>query len=192
MLDENYPLVFWYYSDERRFLITNVIEKDLFQLRVQTTHFATFFEEEDISNIYQFGWYEWVYYRETTSEFPFPPHVVGHCLGPAKNEVNDITKQLLKQNWQLVPHQTMRRLTPDELVCDSQVKNRAEFDATNKLRYGDQFTLQKKIRGDPKDADDTCDLHFDDLSPYIPEADIVDSQGKPLHPTSSNGYFDEC
>ena len=85
MLDENYPLVFWYYSDERRFLITNVIEKDLFQLRVQTTHFATFFEEEDISNIYQFGWYEWVYFCKTTAECPFLSHILCRCLGPAKN-----------------------------------------------------------------------------------------------------------
>ena len=70
--------------------------KDLFQLQGQTPHFATFGEEGDISNICQFGWYEWVYFRETTSKFPFPAHVLGRCLGPAKNEGNEMTQWVLK------------------------------------------------------------------------------------------------
>ena len=55
MLEENSPLVFWDYCAERRALITNMTAKDLFQLRGQTLHFATFGEEGDISNICQFG-----------------------------------------------------------------------------------------------------------------------------------------
>ena len=85
MLDEKYPLVFWYYCSERRARITNTTAKDLFQLRVHTPHYATFGEEGDISNICQFGWYEWVYFRETIGNFPYPSHVLGCCLGPAKN-----------------------------------------------------------------------------------------------------------
>ena len=66
--------------------------KYLFQLRGKTPHFVTFGEEGDISNICQFGWFEWLYFRETTGKFPFPSHVLGHCLGPAKNEGNEIAK----------------------------------------------------------------------------------------------------
>ena len=51
--------------------------KELFQLQGQTPHFSTFSEEGDISNIFQFGWYEWVYFLETTVKFPFPAHVLG-------------------------------------------------------------------------------------------------------------------
>ena len=78
----------------------------------------------------------------------------------------------------------MRRLTPEKLVRDSEVKKRAEFDAATKLWYGNSFTLPKKMRGNPKEADVTYDLTFDEVAPNIPEADIVDDQGKPLHPTS--------
>ena len=60
--------------------------KDLFQLQRQTPDFATFGEEGDISNIFQFGWYEWVYFRETSAKLPFLYHVLGRCLGPANNE----------------------------------------------------------------------------------------------------------
>ena len=76
MLQENSPLVFWDYCAERRSDITNMMAKDLFQLQGQTPHFATFGEEGDISNICLFGWYEWVYFRETTAKFPFPTHVL--------------------------------------------------------------------------------------------------------------------
>ena len=62
MLQENSLLVFWNYCAERRAAITNMTAKDLFQLQGQTPHFATFGEEGDISNIFQFGWYEWVYF----------------------------------------------------------------------------------------------------------------------------------
>ena len=88
MLQENSPLVFWYYCAERRASITNIMAKDLFQLQGQTPHFATFGEEGDISNICQFGWYERVYFRKTTAKFPFPAHVLGRYLEPAKNEGN--------------------------------------------------------------------------------------------------------
>ena len=64
MLDENSPLVFWDYCAERKTLITNVTADDLFQLRGKTPHFATFGEDGEISNICQFGWYEWVYFCE--------------------------------------------------------------------------------------------------------------------------------
>ena len=62
MLQENPPLVFWDYCAERRAAIANMTAKELFQLLGQTPHFATFGEEGDISNICQFGWYEWVYF----------------------------------------------------------------------------------------------------------------------------------
>ena len=65
MLQEKYLLVFWNYCVEQRAAITNMTAKELFQLQGQTPHFATFGEAGDISNICQFGWYEWVYFRET-------------------------------------------------------------------------------------------------------------------------------
>ena len=63
MRDQNSPLVFWDYCAERRASITNMTAKNMFQLQGQTPHFATFGEQGDISNICQFGWYGWVYFR---------------------------------------------------------------------------------------------------------------------------------
>ena len=114
MLQENPPLLFWDYCAERRSDITNMKSKDLFQLQGQTPHIATFDEEGDISKKSNFGWYEWVHFRETTAKLPFPAHVLGLCLGPSKNEGNEMTQWVLKQNGQIVPRIKMRRLTLEE------------------------------------------------------------------------------
>ena len=179
MLEENSPLIFWDFCTERRALITNMTAKDLFQLQGQTPHFATFGEEGDISNICQFGWYEWVYARETEGKFPYPSHTLGRCLGPAKNEGNEMSQWVLKQSGEIVPRRTMRKLTPDELVRPSEVKKSSDFDAAIKARYGDSFTLPTK-RGDTIDDDGTFDLPFDEVAPQIPEADITDADGNSL------------
>ena len=103
ILYEKPPLLFWDYCAERRALIKNMTAKDLFQLRGQTPHFSTFGEEGDISNICQFGWFEWVYFWETTGKFPLPPNVLRRCLGPAKKEGNEMAQWVLKQNGRIVP-----------------------------------------------------------------------------------------
>ena len=125
MLQEKSLLFFWDYCAERKAAITNMTSKDLFQLQGQTPHFATFGEEGDISKICQFGWYEWVYFWETTAKPPFPAHVLGRCLGPAKNEGKKITQWVLIQNGQIVPRRTMLRLTPEEGEREIEIKKRS-------------------------------------------------------------------
>ena len=58
----------------------------------------------DISNLCQYDWYEWIYYRENAAPFPFPREVLGQCLGPAKGEGNEMAQWCLKANGQVVPH----------------------------------------------------------------------------------------
>ena len=43
----------------------------------------------------------------------------------------------------------------------------------------------KRKRGNPQDDDGTFDLPFDEVAPEIPEADITDAEGQPLHPSSA-------
>ena len=74
----------------------------------------------------------------------------------------------------------MRKLTADELVRESEVKNCADFDTAIKYRYGDSFTIPAPCNPNKQDTDDTYDLTFDEVAPTVPEADIVDDQGAPL------------
>ena len=76
------PIRLWDYCAERRARIMNLTAGTLFQQNGQTPYFHVFHEEGDISNLCQYDWYEWVYYKEDTA-FPFPREALGRCLGPA-------------------------------------------------------------------------------------------------------------
>ena len=88
-----------------------------------------------------------------------------------------MTQWVLKQNGKIVPRRKMRRLTPEEWAREIEIKKRSEFNDAIKARYGDSFSLPDKTLGNPQDKDDTGDLPFDEVSPSIPEADIIEGGG---------------
>jgi hypothetical protein len=103
MQASNLPLVLWDYCMECRALIYQVTAKNLFQLNGTTPHTFTFGMDADISNLCHFGWYEWVYFCGNSAAFPFQKEQLGHCLGPAKNEGNEMAQWVLKDNGKVVP-----------------------------------------------------------------------------------------
>jgi hypothetical protein len=101
------PLVLWDYCMERRALIFQITAKKLFQLNGINPHTITFGTEADISNICQYGWYEWVYFRDVKTSFPYQKECLGPCFGPAKNEGNAMAQWILKANGRVVPRRTL-------------------------------------------------------------------------------------
>ena len=83
---------------KRRALIFQITAKKLFQLSGVNPHTITFGTEADISNLCQYGWYEWVYFRDVKTSFPYQKECLGRCLGPAKNEGNAMAQWILKAN----------------------------------------------------------------------------------------------
>ena len=73
------PLVLWDYAEERSAAILSLTARDIFQIQGSNPYTATFGEEGDISNLCQFGWYEWVsfYDNSSISHFPFPKAMLG-------------------------------------------------------------------------------------------------------------------
>ena len=70
-------------------MIHNLVPRPLFQNNGLTPHAVTFGESGDISNICNFGYYEWVYYRDHGS-FPENKEKLGRILGPIRNEGNEM------------------------------------------------------------------------------------------------------
>ena len=132
------PLRLWDYCAERRASIYNLTAKPLFQLQGQNPHLATFGEMGDISNLCQFGWYEWVYFRQGSALFPHNKEHLGRCLGPCKNEGNEMAQWVLQMNGQVVPRRSLRRLRSHELAVSNEVeaRKRSEFDAAIKAKLG--------------------------------------------------------
>ncbi len=76
---------------------------NLLQLQVQNPYLAMLGKMGDISNLCQFGWYEWVYFRHNTAKFPYQKEVLGRCLGTNKDEGNEMPQWILQMNGQIVP-----------------------------------------------------------------------------------------
>jgi hypothetical protein len=96
-------IVLWDYCMVHRALIFQVTAKKLFQLNGTNPHTATFGTEADISHICNFGWYEWVYYRTQSAQYPFQKECLGQCLGPARNEGNVMVMSSLVEKFHPQP-----------------------------------------------------------------------------------------
>ena len=92
MKESGSPIPLWDYCLERRARINNLTAKDLFQLHGQNAHFTVTGEEGDISNLCQFGWYQWCFYQDNKQKFPHSKEILGRILGPAKGEGNEMAQ----------------------------------------------------------------------------------------------------
>jgi hypothetical protein len=175
----NCPLAFWDYCVERRARINNLTARNLFQLHGTNSHTSTTGDEGDISNLVQYQWYDWCYYREHKNSFPFNREVLGRVLGPAKGEGNEMAQWLLKANGNVVPRRTSRPLHIAELHSPTEAKKRETFDALIERRWGTSIN-PPPASPEPEDFEEYSD---DDEEPrIIPEIDEpVDSTGKLLN-----------
>ena len=88
--ESHLSLALWDHTAELKARMFNMTDKSLFQLQGQNSHMAAFGTEGDISNIYQYKRYEWMYFWDGSQQFPFMREVLGRYLGPARNEDNEI------------------------------------------------------------------------------------------------------
>jgi len=141
------PMVFWDYCLERRVMIMNYTARSTHRLGGLNPYTATTFETADISNIATFGWFEWVYYLEdkNSSRHKFPKALerLGRCLGPSKNHGSEMAQWVLKENGEIVPLRTLRRLTPHELSVTNETERDKRLLFMNNIRrkYGDAANL---------------------------------------------------
>ena len=79
MRETDSPLPFSDYCLERRIMIYNLTARDHTNVKGMMTHTATTGEEGDISNLCQYKWYDWCYYREHTANFHTTKRSLGVC-----------------------------------------------------------------------------------------------------------------
>ncbi len=183
MKESDCPLAFWDYCVERRARINNLTAKDLFTLHGSNPHTALTGEDGDISNLCQYKWYDWCYFREQKQRFPFNREVLGRILGPAKGEGNEMAQWILKANGNVVPRRSSRPLKIDEIHSTTEIKKRELFDGLIERRWGTSINPPKQ-----KNAEDLDDNEFeeyedtDEPKRIIPDIeDTVDATGKILN-----------
>ena len=176
MKESSCPLVFWDFCVERRARVHNLTPKKLFSLKGNTPHFDVFGEEGDISNLCQFGFYDWCYFREQKAPFPYGKEVLGRVLGPARGTGNEMCQWVLKANGEVVARRTTRPLRIDEIHSEQERKKRDLFDELVKRRRGTSLTPPTVETNDfePYSDEEEKEIVLDDIE------DTIDHNGQLL------------
>ena len=179
MRESNSPMVFWDYCVERRARIHNLTAKPRFSLHGSNPHNWTMPEEGDISNLCQYAWYDWCYFREQKAQFPDNKEVLGRVLGPARGEGNEMAQWVLKANGKVVSRRSCRPLSVAEIHSPVEIKKREVFDALIERRWGNSITPPKTDTGTTEKPEEEPDEET--ASGDLPDnEDVTDSTGKVL------------
>ena len=166
--DSNCPMVLWDYCAQYRSKIMNATARPTcYALDGQVPWTKMTGQPLDISDICEFKWYEWVYFRDHTSSFPHASEQLGRCLGPALNAGTAMSQWVMNRQGNVIPRQTLRKLTPSERLSEVEIAKRAEFDQRIKDRHGDSVNP-------PPNEPVVHDIHTenDDMDDHtMPEAD---------------------
>ena len=165
MVRADSPMVFWDYCLERRVLIENSSAKDNYLLKGAVPHSMMTGEMTDISNLCNFQWYEWIKFRKPWEPFPYPTEWLGRCLGPAHAKGNAMSQHVLTEAGEVLPVQTLRKLSQAELSSPTEIEKRNKLDAKIRERYGDSKNVPDnwvKRRRKPGDPTQFNDPDFDE------------------------------
>jgi hypothetical protein len=113
----------------------------------------------NISHIAEFGWYDWVMYRDNEPSFPDNKLILGHYVGPAIDTGLALTTKILKSNGVFACRSTLRHLTDEELNSSVHKDMKRKFDESIEHHLGPAALPQdfpaKDLTPDPTYYDDT-------------------------------------
>ena len=175
----NCPLAFWDYCVEWCAGINNLTARDTVKLHGSNPHTSLTGEEGDISNLRQFGFYNWCYYCEQGEAFPYSKEILGRVLGPSKGEGNEMAQWILKANGNVVPQWSPQPLTVAELHSPTELKKHEVCDKLIERRWGNAL-IPLKLKSDDMEWSEYEDNEEEHR--MVPETkDIVDATGKQLN-----------
>ena len=174
MREADSPLPFWDYCLERRVWIYNLMARDHIKIRGTTPHTVTTGEEGDMSNLCQYKWYDWCYYREHTVKFPQTKKSLGVCCILQEARVMR-WPSVLKTNGNVVLRCSLQPLQLSEIHSPSEVRKCETFDHLIKRRWGTLINpLEEPIKTN-NDENDGSGYEDDNIKPQLPSLDIEDS-----------------
>jgi hypothetical protein len=128
MIRTRSPKVLWDHCIELEALIRSHSVNTIYATGGQVPETIMTGTTADISHISEFGWYDWVMFRDNTPTFPDDNIVLGRYLGPATDVGGMMTAKILKENGQFVYRSTLRHLTKDETDSPAHKDMRRRFD----------------------------------------------------------------
>jgi hypothetical protein len=96
----------------------------------------------DISHLCEFGWYDWVMFRDNVPMFPEVKLTSGQYLGPTTDVGLALTAKILKSNGQTVCRSTLQHLNNEEIHCPIHQEMCRVFNETITHQLGPHATEQ--------------------------------------------------
>ena len=93
-------------------------------------------ETTNITQLCEFGWYDWVYFHDNAVTYPDDKWVLGQWLGPSIGVGPALCAKLLKGNGQRVYRSSYQHLMEDEVNNPEEVKKRDDFDRQIEIKLG--------------------------------------------------------
>ena len=165
------PMKLWDFCVEWCAKVLSATAHEHFQLEGMTPKSKLTGQPTDISNLCEFGWYEWVQFRYDNNQFPEPHEQLGRCLGPADHAGKVMSQWVMNRQGNVLPIQTLRKLRHDELHRPSKIKEREDFNASITKRHGTSISPpSNKLEIDIEPDYVSTDGHKE---PGMPEADDI-------------------
>ena len=98
-------------------------------------------QTDDISNIWEYSWYEWVIFCDKPITHPDLTVILRRYLWPPIHDGNAMTYKILKANGEYVCRTTVSFLSPTELACLEHKQLRNYFDASVAEALGPAVTI---------------------------------------------------
>ena len=149
MFEADSPLNLWCYCVERRADIINSTVRTNHLLQNQTPHTKLTAQPTDISRLCEYGWYDWVTYRQEGEAFPYNHQKLGRVLGPAKGAGNEMSQWVLTATGDIMPIQSLRLLNHGEQNSQAMKDRQRAFTNYIKSKLGDSMTPPPPKASDP-------------------------------------------
>jgi len=115
MISTGSPKPLWDHCLELEALVRSCTCNDIYMTAGQVPETIMTGSTANISHIAEFGWFDWVMYRDNILSYPDDKLVLGRYLGPATDIGSALTAKILQPTGQFVCRSTLRHLTDEEL-----------------------------------------------------------------------------
>ena len=145
MTAKHSPMKLWDRCLQLESLIRSHTALDVYKLDGQVPETILTGYTADISQLYEFEWYEFIKYYESAARYPEDKMVLGRYLGPAMDVGPHLTAIVLKMNSEETYCSTYQKLTQDELDDETEKEMRIEFDKMINLKLGPETSNEDLI-----------------------------------------------
>ncbi len=176
MIKTGSPKCLWDHCLELEAYVRSCTSNDIYMTAGQVPETIMTGNTADISHIAEFGWYDWVMFRDNKPSFPDDKLILGCYLGPAIDTGSALMAKILKSNGVFVCRSTLRHLTDEELNSPVHIDMSCKFDESIELHLGPVALLHnfpaEDLTPDPTYYDDT-----DATDPEYGDAEVTPETG---------------